>query len=71
MLRLNCSGRTANHTQFPPWFIRSHLQSPKENDHAWNYQRKTVHPGPTPLPMEAQARTLTAALHHRTEGSGG
>lgn len=24
-------------------------------------------PGPTPLLMEAQARTLTAALHHRTE----
>jgi aspartate aminotransferase-like enzyme len=25
-------------------------------------------PGPTPLLMEAQARTLTATLHHRTEG---
>src|SRR5690242_11914293 len=24
-------------------------------------------PGPTPLLMEAQARTLTATLHHRTE----
>src|SRR5579862_4413603 len=69
---LGCFGLTARGTPGSPpvsaWFIRSHLKSKRKTIMPGLIKERLFTPGPTPLLMEAQARTLTAAnVHHRTE----